>query len=69
MIASSGIGLLALFSLLSFLLGEDRRGRPTPPISSTPTTRPSTSAAGPADAAHGGYPTALGHRPGPFRFR
>ena len=25
MIASSGFGLLALFSLLSFLLGEDRR--------------------------------------------
>ena len=25
MIASSGFGLLALFSLLSFLLGDDRR--------------------------------------------
>jgi hypothetical protein len=28
MIASSGFGLLALFSLLSILLGEDRRRNP-----------------------------------------
>ena len=28
MIASSGFGLLALFSLLSILLGDDRRRRP-----------------------------------------
>ena len=34
MIASSGFGLLALFSLLSFLLGDDRRrtSGPTDPF-------------------------------------
>ena len=34
MIASSGFGLLALFSLLSFLLGDDRRrtSHPTDPF-------------------------------------
>lgn len=30
MIAASGFGLLALFSLLSILLGEDRRRRADP---------------------------------------
>jgi hypothetical protein len=34
MIASSGFGLLALFSLLSFLLGDDRRRTSHPSDSS-----------------------------------